>query len=311
MGISGNINRVLDSKTAGMAVFALTGAGKLVSDYKEAPEGNKDFILLRDGLILGGSALGVGAYEFVTRKAVKSKTVQNTLNSVKTSVSNKIKDSVIYDKALKPVHEKFNKGTRFYIDQIKTVAHDCLDNTLMVACGIFGAIGADYAIRYSHLEKNKKLRKLARTDEGRIGTLYDFENRIKNGWENSSINKNLENTVGAEMKENIFSRITDMPAMKMFNKTMVGMQGFEVLEEKSFKARMNHSRKCLINNSLIPLFFLSISSSLTKNMKGIVRLPIIFASLVGGTMYTNKTVDAIKSNKHKCNKQNNKEEIKA
>lgn len=292
MSISGNINRVLDSKAAGIAVFALTGTGKLVSDYKEAPENKKDFVLLRDGLILGGSAIGVGAYEFSAGRLRKSKILNNALKSFKTKTAEKLHN--FYNKNnSKPVSKKLSKSTSFCMKQIKNVARDCLDNTLMVACGIFGAIGADYAIRYSHLEKNKKLRKLTHTNEEKIGTLYNIENKLINSWENSSINKNFDNTVGADVKSNIFSRITDMPAMKMFNKTMVGMQGFEVLEEKSFKERMHHARKCLINNSLIPLFFLSVSSSLTKNMKGILRLPIIFASLVGGTMCANKTIDAV------------------
>lgn len=72
---------------------------------------------------------------------------------------------------------------------------------------------------------------------------------------------------------------------------MVGMQGFEVIEEKTFKKRMKHATGCLISNSVIPLFFLSTATSLTKKMNGIVRAPIIFASLVGGTMYANKALN--------------------
>ena len=169
----------------------------------------------------------------------------------------------------------------------------------MVASGIFGAIAADYGIRYSHLDKNKKLRKLTRPDENRIGTLYKIEDKLINKWQNSAINKDLENTVGTEVKSNIYSRITDMPAMKMFNKTMVGMQCIEIILEKTVKERMKHARKCLITNSLVPLFFLSISSSLTKNLKGIVRIPIVFSSLVAGTMYTNKTITSIGSSTQK------------
>ncbi|MCM1266194.1 MAG: hypothetical protein NC200_08355, partial [Candidatus Gastranaerophilales bacterium] len=132
-------------------------------------------------------------------------------------------------------------------------------------------------------------------EQNTIGSLYNFENKLKNTWENSSINKNFDNTVGTEVKSNIFSQITNMPAMKMFSKTMVGMQGFEVIEEKTFKDRMQHATKCLITNSLVPLFFMSVASSLTKNMKSLYRLPIIFSSMVVGTMYTNKTIEASKT----------------
>lgn len=302
MGISVNLNKIVDSKVAGVGVFALTGVGKLVSDYKKAPDDKKDFVLLRDSIILGGSAMGVVGYEYTTRKLGKNKFIQNKIHNLKELTKQKIKDSNVYQTALKPIHQKFDKSTHYCIEQVKNVTKDCVNNTLMVASGIFGAIAADYGIRYSHLDKNKKLRKLTRPDENRIGTLYNLEDKLINKWQNSAINKDLENTVGTEVKSNIYSRITDMPAMKMFNKTMVGMQGFEVIEEKTFKERMHHARKCLISNSLVPLFFLSISSSLTKNLKGIIRLPIVFTSLVAGTMYTNKTINSINSTQKNKNK---------
>ena len=44
MGMSVNLNKIVDSKVVGMSVFALTGVGKLVSDYKNAPDDKKDFV---------------------------------------------------------------------------------------------------------------------------------------------------------------------------------------------------------------------------------------------------------------------------
>ena len=67
MGMSVNLNKIVDSKVVGMSVFALTGVGKLVSDYKNAPDDKKDFVLLRDSLILGGSAMGVVGYEYASK----------------------------------------------------------------------------------------------------------------------------------------------------------------------------------------------------------------------------------------------------
>ena len=76
MRISNGIDRVLDSKATSLAVFAIMGASKLVSDYTEAPEEKKDTILFRDSMILGGSALGVGVYELGKRGVVNNKFIQ-------------------------------------------------------------------------------------------------------------------------------------------------------------------------------------------------------------------------------------------
>ncbi len=295
--VSNGLNRILDSKATGVAVFALTGAGKVVSDYKEAPDNKKDIILLRDGLVLGGSALGVGLYELSSAKLVKSNTVKKLLSTIKSGITEAVKSSDFYQNKIKS--SKTDKTAKFCFEQIKNVVNDCADNMLMLGSGILGAIGADYAIRYFHLEKNKYIKKLSVKEENKIGTLYNFEHKLKDTWENSSINKNFDNTVGTEIKSNIFSQITNMPAMKMFSKTMVGMQGFEVIEEKTFKDRMHHATKCLVSNSLIPLFFMSISSSLTKGMQGVYRLPIMLTSMVAGTMYTNKIIDINKNTSKK------------
>jgi hypothetical protein len=290
MRISSGFDRILDSKASSIAVFAIMGASKLVSDYSEAPEDKKDTILLRDSLILGGSALGVGAYEMAKRGAC-SKFVQKHLKNVSNKIFKSNQPSKIQNIYSNQVNKKVDKTAKFVYSHLKNVAKDCADNCLMVGSGIVGAMAADYAIQASRIEQNKYLRKLSSRGERKIGTLYDMEDRFINTWENSLINKNIDYTMGEELKSNIFSQVTNMPAMKMFNKTMVGMQGFEVIEEKTFKDRMHHATKCIIGNTLVPMFFLSTSASLTKNMKSEFRAPLMLASMVAGTMYTNKLVE--------------------
>ena len=293
MSISGNLNTLLDSKVTGLLVFGITGAAKVASDYKNAPENKKDFVVLRDSIILGGTALGVGAYSLAHGKVVKNQSVKNSMQKLKNNLISPIKNSAIYKK-ISPVIttplEKVCKNTL-------KVLGDCTDNTLMLGAGILGAIGADYGIRLSHLDKRKKMRKLAQISDDKMGSLYKYESRIINDLKNSKINKDLETTLGSEVKSNVYSRITDLPAMRMFSRTMVGVQGFEVIEEQTFKKRMKHATSCLISNSIVPLFFLSTATRLTKGMNTMLRAPVIFASLVGGTMYTNK---AIKHFEHKA-----------
>jgi hypothetical protein len=275
-----------------MSVFALTGVGKLASDYKEAPDNKKDFVLLRDSLILGGSAVGVGVYELGANRVRNSKHVKKFMRNLRKNTMEKFKSSEFYKNNLQGKHTKIDKTVRFCYGPLKTAVQECTDNVLMVGSGILGAIGTDYGIRYTHLDKNKHIRALSKSEQSKMGTLYDVEDKIINSWENSSINKDFDETIGSEVKTNIFSQITNMPAMKMFTKTMVGMQGFEVIEEKTFKKRMQHARQCLVMNSLIPFFCMSISSSLTKGMKSAFRIPIMLGSMVAGTMYGNKVLES-------------------
>ena len=278
MKVSFDTKKIIDSRATGLFVFGVTGVSKLASDYKNAPENKKDFVLLRDSLILGGTALGVGAYSLARNGVMKNKQLQNKAKTLRQILFKPFKN------------KKIEKPAKYIGMHAKNIITNCADNALMLGCGILGAIGADYGIRYSHLGKNKKLKKLSRSGEDKIGSFYNYETRILDNLKNSRFNNDLENAVGSEIKSNIYSRVTDLPAMKMFSKTMVGMQGFEVIEEKTFRKRMKHATSCLVTNSLIPLFFLSTATSLTKKMNLVLRAPIIFASLVGGTMYTNKAI---------------------
>lgn len=278
MKVSFNIDKIIDSRATGLFVFGVTGAAKLASDYKKAPETEKDFTLLRDSLILGGTALGVGMYGLARSGVMKNRKIQNKAKSIRQDLLKPFKNT------------KIEKPAKYVGFHAKNIISNCADNAMMLISGILGALGADYGMRYSHLEKNDKIRKLSQSSHDRISTLYNYETRIFDNFKNSRLNNDLEHAVGSEVKSNIYSRITDLRAMRMFSRTMVGMQGFEVIEEKTFRKRMKHATSCLITNSLIPLFFLSTATSLTKKMNSFVRAPIIFASLVGGTMYTNKAI---------------------
>ena len=280
-----NINKILDSRATGLAVFAISGAAKLVSDYKTTPENKKNFVLAQDSIILGGTAVGVGIYSLLRGKVASFNACKKTGVFIRNLFNNNQLPKK--NNFLNKLSFKVKKAVQTSGEIIK----DCADNTSMLASGILGAIGADYGIQYTHLEKNKRLKEINYIGENTFNTIYNYENKLKGNLKNSKINRDLDNKLGNELKSNVYSRITDLPAMRMFSRTMVGVQGFEVIEEKTFKNRMKHATGCLISNSVVPLFFLSTATRLTKGLTTILRAPIIFSSLVGGTMYANKLID--------------------
>ncbi len=305
MGLS--LNKVLDSKITGLLVFGTTGTAKMVSDYKKASDSEKDIVLTRDSLILGGTALAVGVYELSKGKIINNSFLAKNVSELSDKVkNNKVSNTI--KKGINHIPEKITRPTAKVINTTGNIIKDCINNTLMLGFGILGAIGADYGIQYSHIEKNKRLRKLNRLTDNTFNTIYNYEDKIKNNIVNNKINHDIDDKLGTELKSNIYSRVTDLHAMRMFSKTMVGVQGFEVIEEKTFKKRMKHATSCLISNSIIPLFFLSMGTRLTKGLHSIVRAPIIFTSLVGGTMYSNKLINNMNKGKGILHKLTTKKE---
>ena len=84
-----------------------------------------------------------------------------------------------------------------------------------------------------------------------------------------------------------------MPQMSFLTTGMIGTQAMEIAKDKEFDKRLKHTTEYLMNDTLVPLLFLSISNALTKKMKMIKKVPIVFGSIMGGTIATQKILDVI------------------
>jgi hypothetical protein len=109
-------------------------------------------------------------------------------------------------------------------------------------------------------------------------------------------NNGVGKVTGKEVRGAIYSRVTDMPQLQILTPTLVGSYAVDLSKDLEFRKRLKNTTDCLINNSLIPLFILSTSSALTTGLKKRYRIPIIFTSLVGGTLGINKLQEFYSSN---------------
>lgn len=325
MGLVSNVNRILNAKSTGVFLFGFTGAYKVLTDYQRAPKNEKKTVLLRDSAILAGSALGLAAYASGRKSFVNSAFKKNTANFVESSF-NKLKDTKFWRVFNNAAGQYLSKPTELVVKNAYNVTKDCVDNVLFVASGILGAVAADSSIQFSH--SNKTL--IDNNMERKSGIKINHTNskpisnevpkpitkpvtstvlkpksavlkqndapfsKLKDKIKNNTIQhdfKHFDNFVDENTKKNIISNITNMPEMRIFNNTMVGLQSFQVAEEKTFKDKLKHTTRSLVTNTLVPMFFLSLASNLTKGMKPILRLPLVFTSMVAGTMYTNKKIE--------------------
>lgn len=278
MNVVSGINKFLESKATAATIFTVTGISKLASDYNVAPEDKQDYILAHDSAVLAASALGVIGYNILTKKAMNSKFTQKAISTAKNSIKNYM------------ASKNYGETAKTALKYACNITTKCADNTAMLGTGILGAIGADYFMHSMRLDKLMTPRKYDKKDEA-FYKIYTAKNDIINKFQDSGLNRTLENTMGMEVKDNMYNRFFDFPAMKMFTASMVGMQGFEVIEEKTLKKRMKHATKSLIANSVVPIFFLQTASAFTQKMKPILRLPITFTTMIYGTMYTNKFIE--------------------
>lgn len=189
-----------------------------------------------------------------------------------------VKDCVVLSGAALGMlaHHKINNQISRKYGFDKKMPHfmnDFLKGFTNFTSGILGALGMDFLLSKSGFEQPE-------------GKVQSQQNKVE-----KYIDKNIMIIPDEEIKEAVYSRVTDMPKMGIFTSSLIGAYAIDLAKDKEFDKRLKHTTKCLINNSLIPLLLLTTSSALTKSLKTIYRIPIIFSSLVGGTVVINKATE--------------------
>lgn len=245
------LDKFLNSSTLSASIFLLSGGYKTYRDYRTADTKYKKRYLIKDSVVLSGAAAGL----LINRTA-----------------ANKIRQSHIYEKAVTRISQKINEVKyNSSLKYTKSIVKELISGFASTASGILGALGADYVLSKTKFKQPKK-----NTNEPEKNQLIVY------------VGNNLDKFSDKNTREVIYSSITDMPAMKFVSSSLIGSQAIELAKEREFEKRFQNTTKYLVNDTLVPLFFLSISSALTKNLKPAVRLPVIFITLAGGTLLFKK-----------------------
>ena len=333
-GVISKVNRILNAKSTSVFMFGFTGTYKVFTDYKRAPESEKKNVLLKDTFILAGSATGLTAYTIGRNNFIASPLRKQSSKLIDKGVE-KFKKTKAWHALNTSVGKVIEKPLEVIAKHSYNIAKDCLDNTLLVASGILGALGVDYLIQVSHSHRNiveektekekvkvkvkpeavienemmhtpvakikkshniiKRKHKTESTEnkntQPQVNNYVDPVSKLKAKFKDNVVPQDINNIVNEDTKNNIISNITNMPEMKVFTNTMIGLQSLRITEEKTFKDKLRSTTNSLLKGTLVPMFFFSLASNVTKGMRSIYRVPLVFSSLVAGTMFANKKID--------------------
>ncbi len=260
MQIGKTFNKIINSPYLSASFFLASGGYKIYEDYTGADKKYKKKFLIKDTVALTGAALGMLAERSATKKFVKSKFYEKTLHN--------LSEKIVF------LHKTKNAQTS--VNYTKAIIKNVSSSFTLFASGILGALGMDYLLSKTGFEQPTIE---TRNHEREMNKVSQY------------IDNNISKIIDENTKEEMYSRVTDMPQMRIFTTGLIGAQALDLAKDKEFDKRLQHTTKCMINDSLVPLFFLSTSSTLTKKMRSIYRVPIIFTSLVGGTMITKKIIN--------------------
>lgn len=266
------------------------GAAKTVYDYKSVGEDYKRKILLNDVVVLGASSAGILGYKALgNNKTIHNKIFKPTVDYFHGKF-NKFYESDFAQKHLVGKFDKLYRPLQTPIEYSKNIIATCISNTAMVGAGLFSAILADYALTKNGLGIHK-LKNIMDGDTKQTMMPQKQLEQVENFKK-----KNVDTVVSKNVQEEMFWRMTDFKAFSAFNSAFIGLAGLDITDDEKYSKQVKNASKYLLVNTLVPLFFFSLSSALTKKLKNIYRFPIMFASLVTGTLLVKNAVDRHKNN---------------
>ena len=258
MKIGKTFDRVINSPYLSASIFLASGGYKMYNDYNATDKKYKNKFLIKDAVALSGAALGMAAERGLTNQLLKSGFYHKKIHEISERI----------------VHKRKLKNVQTSLETTKTIIKNVLSSFTLFSSGILGALGMDYLLSKTGFEQPEKIQKKPQgLEHNRVGQYID---------------SNLGRIIDDETKKEMYSRVTDMPQMRIFTTGLIGQQAIELAKDREFNKRLHNTTKCMINDSLLPLFFLYTASALTKKMSVFYRVPLVFISLVSGTMAAKK-----------------------
>ena len=169
MNITRFKNIVFDSRTIVPAVFVLSGAAKMYSDYKIAKPEKKKSIFIKDATILTGSAVASLGMYYLIKKTPGYEVINNIIKISSKGVekiknTEFIKNKVIPKIAFlyKPVTATGN-AVKYSLNSIERAIKDCIGGALMTLSAFGGALGANEILTKLIFRKHKNLNNTEKT----------------------------------------------------------------------------------------------------------------------------------------------------
>ena len=300
MNITKIKNTVFDTKKIVPTVFVLTGAAKMYSDYQTAEPDKKKSVCLKDAVILAGSAgASLGMY-YLLKKIPNYEFINNTIkflgkgvNKINNTdfIKNKVAPRVSF--LYKPASVTGN-AVKYSLNSIERAIKDCATASLITLAAFGGGLASNSLLTKFIFKKHKNIDKTEKAEITTEEIQQESENEKKRI---ARYMKYVDGTIAKDSANNAFSAIIkDIPTLKMLDKPLVALAGFDIIKEKTFEDRFKRTTHELIANTLIPTFIISIASVTTQTMKNFIRVPILFLTAFGGA-YAGKHIGEKVKNK--------------
>lgn len=300
MNISRLKNIACDTKTLVPSVFILTGAAKMYSDYQTAKPEKRKSVFIKDATILAGSAAASLGIYYLIKKIPNYEFINNTVKFLSKGVE-KIQNTNLVKNQIQPRISFLYKpatmtgnAVKYSLNSIERAVKDCIGSSFVTLAAFGGGLASNAVLTKFIFQKHKNI------EPSEKATITTEKIKQEDEIEQKRIArymKYVDEKIAKDSANNAFSAIIkDIPTLKMLDKPLVALAGFDIIKEKTFEDRFKRTTHELIANTLIPTFVISITSVLTERMQNFIRVPLLFLGAVGGA-YAGKNIGEKVKNK--------------
>lgn len=293
-------NIIFDTKTLVPTVFVLTGAAKMYTDYQTAKPEKRKSIFIKDAVILSASAASSLGIYYLIKKVPNYELINNTVKFLSKYIKklqdlefikNKITPKIAF--LYKPAAATGN-AVKYSLNSIERAIKDCISASLITLAAFGGGLASNSILTKFIFQKHKSYTAKENKQTNPQNTQKEKELEQKRI---ARYMKYVDEKIAKDSANNAFSAIIkDIPSLKMLDKPLVALAGFDIIKEKTFEDRFKRTTHELIANTLIPTFIISIASALTQTMQNFIKVPLLFIAAVGGA-YAGKHVGEKVKNK--------------
>lgn len=297
-------------------VFVAIGGRKAYKDYVAAEPDKKNKTLIKDTTVLLSSATGYAASIAVLKKIPNVPVVETTTKLITLGIKSftnkkfvKEKITPIYKKIIKPqakisTKSKFNPQLMHNsLLHIEKAVKDCMSATFITISAIIAAFAGNELICRTIIKQSKEELEKKKEDMKKNA---QQNTSAKEHTASSKANYNYLNYINKEFSKDpankVFASMSFLPVMRALDFPMTAVQGFEINKINEFSDRIKKTSYSLIANAIVPTFFISIATAVTKQWKDYVKYPFIaFSTLIGmafGMGIGKYTENKIENNMH-------------
>lgn len=282
---------ILKSKIIAPVLFVAIGAGKTYKDYKESQPASRSYVITKDAAILGSAAAGYAAGNYALKKMPNIAFVDSTAKLFSKFLDKLSKKKFVKEK-LAPKFTPFIKPMNFMHTSLNFIEHaakECTSGCFIMAVTVLSAVAGNRLLSkylFKKTEEEIKQKMNAAQEQAKENVQPKEADSAQKAFKDFKSPNYYLHYVNTEFSKDpankIFASFSFLPIMRVLDLPMTAAAGFDISKEENMKKSISRTSTSMIANTVVPTFFVSITSSLTKKLKNQIRIPILaLTTLVG------------------------------